>query len=139
MIFEQVFVNTLFQLKAWGFESRSNPDIRKHPSMADPALGMFFVSRQLHTETALLPYKLFTLQIHPFSWQPRLDEARVLAKCFLQERSQEQVEAISDLAVEVYWSRDRCAFLRGTGSSWIEWLNSDKAGKWLEELLYFQE
>lgn len=52
----------------------------------------------------------------------------------------EQVEVISDLAFRVFDEQDdEYKLLRGTGLYWVEWLNSDEDGLWLDEFLGFKK
>lgn len=64
------------------------------PPMDSPNLSLLYVSRQLHHETALLPYKLTMFFFPVMKFQE--DQHRV-AKLFLWKRSRAQIEAISDL------------------------------------------
>ncbi|RYN15626.1 hypothetical protein AA0115_g12931 [Alternaria tenuissima] len=63
MIFEQVFVNRVIHLEAYSESPIFIPDIYIYYRLADVGLSLFFASRQLHTETALLPYKLCTMRL----------------------------------------------------------------------------
>lgn len=133
MVFECVFVNNIIHFEVYHIRN-SNPVSDKLLTMADLGLSLLFVSRQLHTETALLPYKLCRLQLLRCCGTGNHDSEAFIRR-FFKKRSQEQVEAISDLAVEIYDGRGATfVCLRGTGSFWIEWLHSEEARKWRAEI-----
>lgn len=66
-------------------------------SFTELNMGLLLVSRQLHAETALLPYQLGTLFFH-FEPSYLVDKLwlSLIAK-FLEKRSLQQIEAIVDL------------------------------------------
>ena len=140
MIFEQVFVNRVIHLEAYSESPIFIPDIYIYYRLADVGLSLFFASRQLHTETALLPYKLCTMRLLGGWWISGVDESRLLVRCFLKRRLKEQVEVTSDLALQVFDEQDgEYKLLRGTGSYWVEWLNSEEDGQWLDGVLGFKK
>ena len=50
------------------------------------------------------------------------------------------MEVISDLALQVFDEQDgEYKLLRGTGSYWVEWLNSEEDGQWLDGVLGFKK
>ena len=140
MVFEHVFVNRVIHLDAYRDRPLSIPDIYIYNRLADVGLSLLFASRQLHTEIALLPYKLCTMRLHG-DWRiAGVDESRLLVRCFLRRRTKEQVEVISDLAFRVFDEQDdEYKLLRGTGSYWVEWLNSEEDGQWLDGVLGFKK
>jgi hypothetical protein len=136
MIFEQVFVNTVIHLEAYSGEPSFIPDIFNFYQMADVGLSLLFLSRQLRTETALLPYKLCKMRLIDGWWIAGEDPSWLLVRYLLKRRLKEQVEVISDLALQVFDEQDgEYKLLRGTGSYWVEWLNSEEDGQWLDGVL----
>lgn len=87
-------------------------------SFTELNMGLLLVSRQLHAETALLPYQLGTLFFH-FEPSYLVDKLwlSLIAK-FLEKRSLQQIEAIVDLQTHMdayggYWK-----IIDGSGLYW---------------------
>ncbi|CAN9136005.1 unnamed protein product [Alternaria alternata] len=75
-------------------------------------MGLLLVSRQVHTECALLPYKLSTLS---FSFTGPI-------RRFLEARTEQQLRSIEDMRVFMSFGGSS----RHTGSSWFEYLGCEK-------------
>jgi hypothetical protein len=129
MIFEQVFINTIIHFKAYQETCATNIDIYKVPTMADTGLSLLFVSHQLHTETAMLPYKLCRFQL-PRVLGGEVCGEKLLVKFFFKEQSKDQIKAMSDLSVEASdWQNSAFTCFRGTGSYRVEMLITDRTEK----------
>lgn len=144
MIFEQVFVNRVITLDAYSDFSREDsicsPNMSIWFRQADFGLRLMYASRQLHTETALLPYKLCTMRLLGRWWIAGVDESRFLVRYLVKRRLKKQVEVIRDLALEVWDEQDRkYKYVHGTGSYWLEWLDSEEDGQWLNEFIGFKK
>jgi hypothetical protein len=87
------------------------------PPMDSPNLSLLYVSRQLHRETALLPYKLtmFFFPVMKFLY----DQRRVV-RLFLSKRSRAQIEALSDLRFHYYSTDGEWLEKSGNGAYWME-------------------
>lgn len=107
MIYTYVFSGNKWAFKNWTPAARRN-------SAKENDLGLLFTCRQLHTETALLPYTLgrFTFRmiyVIQEQGEDRVDD-------FLEERSDEQLAAIGSLALMGYDEEiDEYTYVRGTG------------------------
>jgi hypothetical protein len=80
--------------------------------MATCNMGLLLVSRQVHTECALLPYKLCT-----FSFR-FITPIRI----FLEARTEQQLRSIEDMRVFGSYGGSS----RDTGSSWFDSLGCEK-------------
>ncbi|KAI4946688.1 hypothetical protein J4E91_006859 [Alternaria rosae] len=80
-------------------------------------MGLLLVSRQLHAETALLPYQLGTICFHfegsypDGLWLPHIGK-------FLEKRSLQQIKAIVSLQAYLYAYGDLWKILNGSGLYW---------------------
>lgn len=78
----------------------------------------------------MLPYKLCKMRLIDGWWIAEEDPSWLLVRCLLKRRLKEQVEVISDLALQVFDEQDgEYKLLGGTGSYWVEWLNSEEDGQ----------
>lgn len=75
-------------------------------------MGLLLVSRQVHTECALLLYKLSTFS---FSFTAPIRE-------FLEARTEQQLQSIEAMCVLGSFG----SVIRDTGSSWFEKLGCEK-------------
>jgi len=93
------------------------------PSMDRPNLSLLYVSRQLHHETALLPYKLtmFVFPVMKFLY----DQRRVV-RLFLWKRSRAQIKALSDLRFHYYTMDGEWVEKSGNGAYWMETLGTSE-------------
>ena len=93
----------------WTFVGWSTPK----NSAKENDLALLLTSRQLHTETALLPYMLGRFHFRMMYMGVEAGEVRV--GDFLEERSEEQLAAIGSLALQGYDNdRDQPVYVRGT-------------------------
>ena len=84
-------------------------------------LALLQVSRQLHEETALLPYKLATFDLGVDEWIEKSSKDDAIV-AFLELRSMAQIRALSRLEYHNYlraWTKDDIE--TGTGVYWAEW------------------
>ena len=94
-----------------------------------PCLGVLLASRQIHHETALLPYKLATFVLDSeYEWAP------LEAEEFLAKRSEAQLAALGRIEVmccEKTWHGTGCEF-----SEVLDYINStDCMDNWLDSFL----
>jgi len=92
-------------------------------SSKETNLGLILVSRQVHAETAYLPYELSTFSAIVYSankteWKPYVRK-------FLAKRSEEQIKAMSCLTLR-RWSHKEEGFAMGTGLYWVKRLKIKK-------------
>ncbi|CAN9135967.1 unnamed protein product [Alternaria alternata] len=124
MIYHYVFYGTAtIQQKKGQVPVGRERNISKRPTkppMDSPNLSLLYVSRQLHHETALLPYMLTIFYI--YIWSFGFGLRRALAS-FLKKRSSTQIEALSNLRV-CHWSWVESTWVKrsGNGSYWVEML-----------------
>jgi hypothetical protein len=87
------------------------------PPMERPNLSLLYVSRQLHHETALLPYKhtVFLFPVMKYLY----DQLRVV-RLFLSKRSRAQIEVLSDLRFHYYSMDEEWLEKSGNGAYWME-------------------
>ena len=81
-------------------------------------LNLLLVCRQIHSETALLPYRLGSFDI----WDESLSYEKDLqaADRFLKERTQEQIDAISCMRFGVLYAKDGYpSLIEETGAFWV--------------------
>jgi hypothetical protein len=103
-------------------------DARFHPiSYRKYNLSLLATSRQIYTETALLPYKLGRfhyqfLELAEVEW-------RYYLECFTEWRSEAQIRStrsISVLGGDGYWCNIRYCY--GTGMEWVDFLAKKNLG-----------
>jgi len=105
----------IFGDNKWTFTGWTTP----RNSAKESDLALLLTSRQLHTETALLPYMLGRFHFRLMYMGVEAGEIRV--DDFLEERSEEQLAAIGSLALQSYDNdRDQPVYVRGTGEYWAE-------------------
>jgi len=106
MIYTYVFGDNKWVFTGWTPAAPKN-------SAKESDLALLFTSRQLHTETALLPYKLGRFHFR-MTGDFRVGD-------FLKERSEEQLAAIGTLGL-MGWDNelDQLTYARGTGEYWAE-------------------
>lgn len=87
--------------------------------MISPNLSLLYVSRQLHHETVLLPYKLTTF--HFYWYGPHGLTFRDVIP-FLQRRSKAQIKALSKLESHRYDYGMVLTEKYGNGRYWMKYL-----------------
>jgi hypothetical protein len=98
-------------------------DLISHTTLRSGGHGLLLASRQLHAETALLPYQLGWFYFDLPSLTRK--QCYPLVSEFLERRSKEQIKAMKCLTVS------HCPFsvrgiTSGTGSYWVETLTRSK-------------
>jgi hypothetical protein len=93
-------------------------------------LSLLHVSRQIHQETALLPYKLATFDFDTLPTEELEDDEDNMfsaIRVFLEKRTRKQVEALAKL--EIYILNDHVPNIgeleSGTGMYWVTELNCE--------------
>jgi len=117
-VYHYVFCGEVYILNDMGWVHERRITLR---SSSCNDLALLQVSRQLHQETALLPYKLATFDLGVDEWivGSSKDDAIVT---FLELRSMAQIRALSRLEYHKYfraWIKDDIEM--GTGLYWAEY------------------
>jgi len=92
-------------------------------SFQEAGMGLILVSRQVHAETAYLPYELSAFDFLVYDANKSQWKADV--RKFLAKRSEEQIKAMSCLTLRRY-SHEEQAFAMGTGLYWVKRLKIKK-------------
>jgi hypothetical protein len=110
---------------------RQFSDYDYHPASAyceHNFLNLLHVSRQIHQETALLPYKLATFYfdtLPPEELEDDEDNMFSAIRVFLEKRTRKQVEALAKLEINILDDdvSDIGELESGTGMYWVAELN----------------
>jgi len=86
-------------------------------SFQETGMGLILVSRQVHAETASLPYELSTFNF--LVYDASRSQWKSDVRKFLAKRSEEQIKAMSCLMLRRY-SHEEQAFAMGTGLYWVK-------------------
>ena len=92
-------------------------------SSTENNMSLLLVSRQVHAETAYLPYELSTFDFLVYKADKR--EWKAYLRRFLAKRSEEQIKAMSCLTLR-RWSYEEQTFAMGTGLYWVKRLKIKK-------------
>ena len=96
-------------------------ELRSEGHHAVDDLKLLLVSRQVHAETALLPYSLGSFDIWADSM--RYEELLVVLDKFIKGRTEKQIDAMDSLKFDEYYEWDKeCEWPRmvnGTGAFWV--------------------
>jgi len=120
MIFGWVFRGVKYGLDTnWGpLDSGVRMQIETDSgSLALNGLNLLLVCRQIHVETALLPYSLGSFDIWGYFLTTEEDLETV--ERFLKERTQEQIEAITCLRIEAFDNKGGPNLVEGNGAFWV--------------------
>ncbi|KAI4706344.1 hypothetical protein J4E89_009078 [Alternaria sp. Ai002NY15] len=86
-------------------------------SFQEAGMGLILVSRQVHDETAYLPYELSAFDF--LVYDANKSQWKSDVRKFLAKRSEEQIKAMSCLTLRRY-SHEEQAFAMGTGLYWVK-------------------
>ncbi|KAI4644832.1 uncharacterized protein J4E79_010967 [Alternaria viburni] len=120
LIYTYAFDNTTYTF----FKSNRDTEITPcNESLTEDSMSLLLVSRQIHAETAYLPYKLITFDFlvhndNKSQWKPYVRK-------FLAKRSEEQIKAMSCLTLR-RWTYEEQGFAMGTGLYWVKRLKIKK-------------
>jgi hypothetical protein len=98
MVYAYVFDGELYSFIDYSFGSEDNGGkLTSDKSLKKNNMGLLLVSRQVHEETALLPYKMgeFLISIEA----PDETEGWECVKAFLEDRSKAQIKAMKRLEI----------------------------------------
>jgi hypothetical protein len=122
IIYAHVFDGTQYNFAEYSFGSEDNGGkLTSDESFKENNMGLLLVSRQIHEETALLPYKMGEFLIKTEA--PDAAEGWECVRTFLEDRSQVQIMSMSRIEI---WD----------SSLWREGFRiRSKKGKWWFETL----
>ncbi|KAI4701706.1 hypothetical protein J4E81_003446 [Alternaria sp. BMP 2799] len=86
-------------------------------SFQETDMGLILVSRQIHAETAYLPYELSTFDF--LVYDANKSQWKSDVSKFLAKRSEEQIKAMSCLTLRCYVCEEQ-SFAMGTGLYWVK-------------------
>ncbi|KAL1794580.1 hypothetical protein ACET3X_006396 [Alternaria dauci] len=108
--------NIIYHYVFYGTRISLRPALRKIQPTGRPNLSLLYVCRQLHDETALLPYMLtsFDVNYSMTTWNKYRD-----MKLFLEKRSRAQIEALADVRLRYNQGSVRRMEQSGDGAYWM--------------------